>query len=53
VVQGFFQIYGINYTDTYSLVAKVVSIRMIFAESVQLGLIIHQMGVDTAFFNAN
>ena len=53
VVQGFFQIYGIDYTDTYSIVAKFVSIRMIFAVSVQLGLIIHQMDVDTAFLNAN
>jgi Reverse transcriptase (RNA-dependent DNA polymerase) len=53
VVQGFFQIFGVNYTDTYSSVAKFVSICIILAVSVQLGLIIHTMDVDTAFLNAS
>ena len=48
VVQGFFQIFGVDYTDTYSPVAKFVSIRIILALSVQLGLLIHTMDVDTA-----
>ena len=52
VVQGFFQIFGVDYTDTYSPVATFVSIRIILALSVQLGLIIHTMVVDTAFLNA-
>ena len=42
-----------DYTDTYSPVAKFVSIRILLALSVQLGLIIHTMDVDTAFLNAN
>ena len=42
-----------DYTDTYSPVAKVVSIHIILALSVQLGLIIHTMDVDTAFLNAS
>ena len=42
-----------DYTDTYSPVAKFVSIRIILALSVQLGLIIHTMDVDTAFLNAS
>jgi Reverse transcriptase (RNA-dependent DNA polymerase) len=53
VVQGFFQIFGVDYTDTYSLVAKFVSIRIILALSVQLGLITHTMDVDTAFLNGS
>ena len=53
VAQGFFQIFGIDYTDTYSPVAKFVSIRIFLAISVQLGLIIHAMDVDTAFVNAD
>jgi Reverse transcriptase (RNA-dependent DNA polymerase) len=53
VVQGFFQIFGVDYTDAYSPVAKFVSIRFILALSVQLGLIIHTMNVDTAFLNAS
>jgi Reverse transcriptase (RNA-dependent DNA polymerase) len=44
---------GVDYTDTYSLVAKFVSICIILALSVQLGLITHTMDVDTAFFNAS
>ena len=52
-VQGFFQIFGVDHTDTYSSVAKFVSIRITLALSVQLGLIIHTMDVDTAFLNAN
>jgi Reverse transcriptase (RNA-dependent DNA polymerase) len=52
VVHGFFQIYGGDYTDTYSPVAKFVSIRIILALFVQLGLIIHTMNVDTALLNA-
>ena len=42
-----------DYTDTYSPVAKFVSIRIILALSVQLGLIIHTMDVNTAFLNAS
>ena len=53
VAQGFFQVFGVDYTDTYSPVAKqFVSIRIFLAISVQLGLIIHVMDVDTAFLNA-
>ena len=53
MVQGFFQIFGVDYTDTYSPVAKFVSIRIILALSVQLGLIINTMDVDIAFLNAS
>ena len=54
VVQGFFQIFGVDYTDTYSPVAKFVSIRIILALCVLLGLLIHTMDdVDTAFLNAD
>ena len=42
-----------DYTDTYSPVAKFVSIRIILALSVQLGLIIHTVDMNTAFLNAN
>ena len=52
VAQVFFQIFGIDYTDTYSPVAEFVSIRIFLAISVQLGLTIHAMDVETAFLNA-
>jgi Reverse transcriptase (RNA-dependent DNA polymerase) len=53
VAQGFFQIFRIDYTDTYSPVAKFVTICIFVAISVQWGLIIHAMDVDTAFLNAD
>ena len=53
VVQGFFQIFGVDYTDTYSPVAKFVSLRAMLAISMQFGLIVHTVDVDTAFLNAS
>ena len=50
--QGFFQVFGQEYTDTYSPVAKFTSIRTLLAITAQLGLQVHQMDVDTAFLNA-
>jgi Reverse transcriptase (RNA-dependent DNA polymerase) len=52
VAQGFFQVLGMDYTDTYSPVAKFVSFGILLAISVQLGLKVHTMDVDTAFLNA-
>jgi Reverse transcriptase (RNA-dependent DNA polymerase) len=52
VAQGFFQVFGQDYTDTYSPVAKFTSIRTLLAITAQLGLKVHQMDVDTAFLNA-
>ena len=53
VAQGFFQVFGQDYTDTYSPVAKFTSIRTLLAITAQLGLKVHQMNVDTAFLNAS
>ena len=49
------KIFGVDYTDThiYSLEAKLVSVCMSLAISVQLGLIIHTLDVDMAFLNAD
>ena len=52
VAQGFFQVFGEGYDQTYSPVAKFTSIRTVLAISAQLGLTVRQMGVDTAFLNA-
>ena len=52
VAQGFTQIAGIDYTDTYSPVARFTSIRILFAIAAQLGLFVHQMDVEMAFLNA-
>ena len=47
--QGFSQIEGIDYEETFALVARYSSIRTILALSVQMGWNSHQMGVKTAF----
>jgi Reverse transcriptase (RNA-dependent DNA polymerase) len=52
VAQGFFQVFGEDYDQTYSPVAKFTSIRTVLAISAHLGLHVRQMDVDTAFLNA-
>ena len=51
VAQGFSQIEGIDYEETFAPVARYSSIRTILALSTQMGLHIHQMDVKTAFLN--
>ena len=53
VAQGFYQVFGEDYFQTYSPVAKFTSIRTVLALSAQLGLKVRQMDVDTAFLNAD
>ena len=52
VAQRFFQVHGQDYSDTYSPVCKLTSIRTLLAITAQLGLKVHAMDVDTAFLNA-
>ena len=49
VARGFSQVYGIDYLDTYAPVAKLASIRILFAIAASLDLEIHQMDVVAAF----
>ncbi|GJX62480.1 zinc finger, CCHC-type containing protein [Tanacetum coccineum] len=51
VIQGFKQKSGINYFDTYALVALISTIRLLIAIASIHNLIIHQMDVKTAFLN--
>ena len=44
--------FGEDYDQTYSPVAKFTSIRTLLALSAQLGLTVRQMNVDIAFLNA-
>jgi Reverse transcriptase (RNA-dependent DNA polymerase) len=53
VAQGIYQVFGEDYFQTYSPVAKLTSIRTVLALSAQLGLNVHQIDVDTAFLNAD
>jgi hypothetical protein len=49
VARGFSQVYGVDYLETYAPVAKMTTIRLIFAIAAMEGWHIHQMDVKTAF----
>ena len=51
VAQGYSQVYGVDYEETFSPVVKFESIRTIFAIAVQNNLLVHQMDVTAAFLN--
>jgi hypothetical protein len=53
VAQGQTQIYGIDFDETYSPVARLETTRLFFARAVQYEWVIHQMDVDTAYLNAS
>ena len=51
VAQGFSQIKGIDYEETFAPVARYSSIQTILALSAQMGWHIHHMDVKTMFLN--
>ncbi|GJR37037.1 calcineurin B-like protein 4 [Tanacetum coccineum] len=51
VIKGFRQREGLDYFDTYSLVARITSIRMILAILALRNLEVHQIDVKKAFLN--
>ena len=53
VVKGFRQKERLDYFDTYSLVTRITSIRMLIAVAALYNLEIHQMDVKTAFLNGD
>ena len=50
-MQGFSQIPGIDYSDTYAPVAKMASIRTFLALSAALDYEIHQIDIQNAYLN--
>ncbi|GJU01112.1 retrotransposon protein, putative, ty1-copia subclass [Tanacetum coccineum] len=53
VIKGFRQRECLDYFDTYSLVTRITSIRMILAIAALRNLEVHQMDVKTAFLNGD
>ena len=53
VAKGFKQKKGIDYFDTYAPVARLTSIRILFALASLYNLHVHQMDVKTAFLNGD
>ncbi|GKF38828.1 zinc finger, CCHC-type containing protein, partial [Tanacetum coccineum] len=51
VIQDFRQKLGINYFDTYALVARISTIRLLITMASIHNLICHQMDVKTTFLN--
>ena len=53
VVKGYAQSYGVDYTETFAPVARLDTIRLLFALAAHRGWEIHQMNVQTSFLNGN
>jgi len=53
VAKGYAQTYGINYEETYSLVAKMTTVRAIIAMVAAKGWSLHQMDVKNVFFHGD
>ena len=51
MAQGFSQIGGVNYDDTYAPVAKMASSRAIIAMANKLEPILHQLDIKGAYLN--
>ena len=52
VVQGFSQVEGVNYFETYSSVANYTTIRYIMSHCAQMKLHIVHVDINNAFLNA-
>ena len=53
VIKGYKQIEGLDYFDTYSLMTRIISIRMVLAIAALRNLEVHQMDVKTTFLNGD
>ena len=53
VAQGFSQIKGINYEETYSPVVRFTSLRLLFAYAARKSLDVYHLDVETAFLHGD
>src|SRR6218665_1980310 len=52
VAKGYSQVQDIDYSETFSPTVRITSVRMLMQLAVQQGMIVHQMGVKTAYLDA-
>ena len=52
VAQGFKQVHGSDYFETFAPTPKMSSVRMIMQMAVELDLLVHQLDVKTAYLHA-
>ena len=52
VAQGFRQVEGLDFTDTFAPVASLVSVRVVLSIAAAKGFAVHQMDVVTAFLGS-
>jgi hypothetical protein len=53
VTKGYAQIYGIDYEDTYSPIAKMTTIRAIITMALAKEWSLHQMNVNNVFLHGD
>ncbi len=53
VAKGYAQTYGIDYEETYSLIAKMITVRAIIIMVVAKGWSLRQMDVKNVFFHGD
>lgn len=51
VAQGYSQIEGLDFDETFALVARLESIRLLLAIPCHMGFNLHQMDIKTTFLN--
>ncbi len=51
-IKGYVQQHGVDYWETYSPVAKLISVRIFFAIAAKLNMHLFQLDVNNAFLNA-
>lgn len=52
VAKGYLQVYGRDFLDTHSPVARIKSIRLVLSIAAAMDFELHQLDFDTAFLNA-
>jgi hypothetical protein len=53
VVQGFEQLAGLDYSETFASIVKLISYKLLFALAAAYNLKLEQINVKTAFFYSN